>query len=657
MEEVVLRDTLILGERYGVVQSFGAIRFMRSTDTDIYEYIPIRKRDTVLYHYGQSCATPASMYWLYIPDFCSLSGTSSNSIQYAKYSLAPTIFVGISSYNGEFIEYEKPFGLVSYSAKECHPVYSPPNHITRPMQYQDPGGWYQSCSGSDKIKLLSASIQGKMRLNLNIDNNSILHPVSLGGNAGMALSLPYSERFISVLPDQLILQISLDTIYSDIPEIRLYGVNQTLPIQRVATTGSSVTLSTTLPKGLGTLSFRSKSLDQRDQEISIKLSSTTSNVEFLEATTFIRHQGRPIYNLSVNNGSASQEANFGDSVKLALRLPYSESLIALLPDELSLQLSFDTNYLESPTIRPFGTNQDLSFQRVVTTGSTVIATVAVPKKLGMLVFRSKSLQPQEQQISIQLSTASPNFLFPQATTLIRHKGRLIYNLSVNNDSASQEVNFGGSVKLALRLPYSESLVALLPDELSLQLSFDTNHVEIPIIRSFGTNQDLSLQRVATTGSTVTLTAIVPKKLGTVIFRSKSLQPREQQISMQLSTASPKFLFPEAMCLVRHQGLSAYNLSQDAQSKVAAGQNIIQHIAPNPSSDNVSVRYAMGASAEVISVEIVNALGIPVKSLSLPSYTYGVHDIAIDISDLTQGIYFLKVQSNSNVEMRKIIVGR
>lgn len=393
MEEVVLRDTLILGERYGVVQSFGAIRFMRSTDTDIYEYIPIRKRDTVLYHYGQSCATPASMYWLYIPDFCSLSGTSSNSIQYAKYSLAPTVFVGISSYSGEFIEYEKPFGLVSYSAKECHPEYSP-GHTTRPPQYAG-GGWYQSCSGGEKIKLLSAIVKVKITLAVIIDNNSAVKTVAFGKQTGFSLSLPYSERLLSQLPEQLLLQISLDTNDIESLEIRQSSTNQISPIQRITTTGSTVTLATTLSKNLGIISFR----------------------------------------------------------------------------------------------------------------------------------------------------------------------------------------------------------------------------------------------------------------------SKSLQPREQQISIRLSSTAANLIFPETTCLIRHQGLSAYNLSQDAQSKVADGQNIIQHIAPNPSSDNVSVRYAMGASAEVISVEIVNALGIPVKSLSLPSYRYGVHDIAIDISDLTQGIYFLKVQSNSNVEMRKIIVGR
>lgn len=399
MEEVVLRDTIILGERYGVVQSFGAIRFMRSTDTDIYEYIPIRKRDTVLYHYGQSCASPASMYWLYIPDFCTLSGVSSNSIQYAKYSQPPTVFVGVNTYSGEFIEYEKPFGLVSYSAKECHPVYSPPGQgASRPLEYRSPGGWYQSCSGSEKIKLLSASVKGKITFvmsidNLNSSNNSALKTVAFGEQTGFSLSLPYSERLLTQLPEQLILQISLDTNDIEALEIRQFG--KPSPVQRIVTTGSTVTLATTLSKSLGSISFR----------------------------------------------------------------------------------------------------------------------------------------------------------------------------------------------------------------------------------------------------------------------SKSLQPREQQISMRLSSTAANLIFPEITCLIRHQGLSAYNLSQDAQSKVAAGQNIIQHIAPNPSSDNVSIRYAMGASAEIISVEIVNALGVPVKSLSLPSYTYGVHDLAIDISDLTQGIYFLKVQSNSNIEMRKIMVGR
>ena len=399
MEEVVLRDTIILGERYGVVQSFGAIRFMHSTDTDIYEYIPIRKRDTVLYHYGQSCASPASMYWLYISDFCTLSGVSSNSIQYAKYSQPPTVFVGVNTYSGEFIEYEKPFGLVSYSSKECHPVYSPPGQgASRPLEYRSPGGWYQSCSGSEKIKLLSASVKGKITFvmsidNLNSSNNSALKTVAFGEQTGFSLSLPYSERLLTQLPEQLILQISLDTNDIKALEIRQFG--KPSPVQRIVTTGSTVTLATTLSKSLGSISFR----------------------------------------------------------------------------------------------------------------------------------------------------------------------------------------------------------------------------------------------------------------------SKSLQSREQQISMRLSSTAANLIFPEITCFIRHQGLSAYNLSQDTQSKVAAGQNIIQHIAPNPSSDNVSIRYAMGASAEIISVEIVNALGIPVKSLSLPSYTYGVHDLAIDISDLTQGIYFLKVQSNSNIEMRKIMVGR
>ena len=76
--------------------------------------------------------------------------------------------------------------------------------------------------------------------------------------------------------------------------------------------------------------------------------------------------------------------------------------------------------------------------------------------------------------------------------------------------------------------------------------------------------------------------------------------------------------------------------------------------PNPASDlmNVSVELQEAAS---VTVEIVNMLGAVVSTVETQNLAAGTHYNELDLSDLTEGVYFVKTTVGEEVEMTKIVV--
>jgi len=79
---------------------------------------------------------------------------------------------------------------------------------------------------------------------------------------------------------------------------------------------------------------------------------------------------------------------------------------------------------------------------------------------------------------------------------------------------------------------------------------------------------------------------------------------------------------------------------------------VSDVYPNPATGMVNIDYNL-SNASSASVKIVNLLGSVVKSVNLSG---GSNKTSIDVSDLTQGVYFYSVLVDGNVyKTRKLIV--
>jgi hypothetical protein len=84
----------------------------------------------------------------------------------------------------------------------------------------------------------------------------------------------------------------------------------------------------------------------------------------------------------------------------------------------------------------------------------------------------------------------------------------------------------------------------------------------------------------------------------------------------------------------------------------AEKNSVSDAYPNPATSMVNIDYNL-SNASSASVKIVNLMGSVVKSVNLST---GSNKTSIDVSDLTQGVYFYSVLVDGNVyKTRKLIV--
>ena len=76
--------------------------------------------------------------------------------------------------------------------------------------------------------------------------------------------------------------------------------------------------------------------------------------------------------------------------------------------------------------------------------------------------------------------------------------------------------------------------------------------------------------------------------------------------------------------------------------------------PNPANDFVNLTIELEESADV-TIEVVNMLGAVVSTIGSQNLAGGTNYNTLDLSDLTDGVYFIKTTVNQTVEMTKIIV--
>jgi hypothetical protein len=76
--------------------------------------------------------------------------------------------------------------------------------------------------------------------------------------------------------------------------------------------------------------------------------------------------------------------------------------------------------------------------------------------------------------------------------------------------------------------------------------------------------------------------------------------------------------------------------------------------PNPASDFINLTVEL-QEASSVSIEVVNMLGAVVSTIETQNLPAGTQYNELDLSDLTEGVYFVKTTVNETVDMQKIIV--
>jgi hypothetical protein len=77
-----------------------------------------------------------------------------------------------------------------------------------------------------------------------------------------------------------------------------------------------------------------------------------------------------------------------------------------------------------------------------------------------------------------------------------------------------------------------------------------------------------------------------------------------------------------------------------------------HVAPNPFRRNTMIEFNLAAPAEV-TIEILNILGAKIRTIDLGKIQENPYSYELDMSGDSQGIYFLKIQTNTSQQTIKI----
>ncbi len=90
--------------------------------------------------------------------------------------------------------------------------------------------------------------------------------------------------------------------------------------------------------------------------------------------------------------------------------------------------------------------------------------------------------------------------------------------------------------------------------------------------------------------------------------------------------------------------------------VDAGNGNFEEIYPNPSDDSIGLDFDLKKTGNV-KIQFINSQGIVKKSINNKNLESGSQTIKSSVNDLTNGFYFVKIQSGSYIKNFKLIVNK
>jgi len=98
----------------------------------------------------------------------------------------------------------------------------------------------------------------------------------------------------------------------------------------------------------------------------------------------------------------------------------------------------------------------------------------------------------------------------------------------------------------------------------------------------------------------------------------------------------------------------YNPSTNNNKYINCSDSITVTIYPNPATDILNINYFVENKGDVL-IELFNFTGQKIITVSEESVIRGIYNKKIDVSKLSSGIYFCKININGNVSLKKIII--
>lgn len=269
---------------------------------------------------------------------------------------------------------------------------------------------------------------------------------------------------------------------------------------------------------------------------------------------------------------------------------------------------------------------------------------------------------------IPLSLISPINFVPISNRIALKRGSMalfVDGLDAQASIRNNVVEYGQEHSLEFAPMWLGALTrSLLPDSLSFMLSIDTTGLENIGFFEAATLRRIKEDSVGIRGNIKTFFCTAPtpptfQKIGMVRFRSKAIFATQNTISILGTKSPPGFIFRTDYNLpniFRQLGLLR-QLPRDVALALNSGNNVIQSIAPNPARDELNVAYITSRPTESIGLELINTLGVVAFSIELPKHDVGRFEFPIAIHGLPNGMYFLRIRTNSSIETRPIIVSQ
>ncbi len=91
------------------------------------------------------------------------------------------------------------------------------------------------------------------------------------------------------------------------------------------------------------------------------------------------------------------------------------------------------------------------------------------------------------------------------------------------------------------------------------------------------------------------------------------------------------------------------------NSINSGINAI-NIFPNPTTKNINLNYVLACNSSV-NIKLMNAAGIEIMNLNEGSLNKGIHNKSIDISNVSNGVYMLSVETLTGKSIQKIVVAQ
>ncbi len=116
--------------------------------------------------------------------------------------------------------------------------------------------------------------------------------------------------------------------------------------------------------------------------------------------------------------------------------------------------------------------------------------------------------------------------------------------------------------------------------------------------------------------------------------------------------------PDFTDAAKFPGTQAASVSVVVLSTRQADEAVVaMSVFPNPSEGISTVSYQVTDAAQAVSVRITDLLGRTVRTVLDARQSPGIHDLAVATSDLSLGIYLVKVQVGDKIATRRLAVSR